>query len=142
MKGHTVARTGWKGTNGWKRTAGGAIIGTAVAGGLLLSGSAPTLANGVPAGTVARAAVPSGTGYWLTDASGKVYPFGNAVSYGSMAGKHLNALWLGSWLRRTARATGWWPRTAACLPSAQPGSTTHCLVYLQRASPSLGWRSS
>ena len=67
------------------------MVGTAIAGGLLLSGSTPTLARTVPAGTVARAAVPSGTGYWLANSEGDVYPFGGAVSYGSMAGNHLNA---------------------------------------------------
>ena len=77
--------------NRWGRAAGGALVGTAVAGGLLLSGSTPTLARSVPAGTVARAAVPSGTGYWLTNSAGDVYHFGDAVNYGSMTGKHLNA---------------------------------------------------
>ncbi len=75
----------------WGRAAGGAMVSTAVAGRLLLSGSTPILARGVPAGTVARAAAPSGTGYWLTDSAGHVYPFGGAVNYGSMAGEHLNA---------------------------------------------------
>ena len=75
----------------WRRAAGGAIAGSAVAGGLLLSGSTPTLARDVPAGVVARTADPSGTGYWVTDPLGDVYGFGNALNYGSMAGKHLNA---------------------------------------------------
>ena len=83
--------TKYKMPRGWRRAAGGAMVGTAIAGGLLLSGSTPTLARSVPAGTVARAAVPSGTGYWLANSEGDVYPFGGAVSYGSMAGNHLNA---------------------------------------------------
>ena len=65
------------------------MVGTAVAGGLLLSGSTPILARGVPSGTVARAAVPSGTGYSLTNSEGDVYAFGSATSCGTMAGKHL-----------------------------------------------------
>ena len=85
------ARTNQEGTNEqvhaarnrWGRAAA-APVGTAVAGGLLLSGSTPTLARSVPAGTVARAAVPSGTGYWLTNSAGDVYHFGGAVDYGSM----------------------------------------------------------
>ena len=75
----------------WRRAAGGAIAGTAVAGGLLLSGSTPTLARDVPAGVVARTVDPSGTGYWVTDPLGDVYGFGSALNYGSMAGRHLNA---------------------------------------------------
>ena len=37
------------------------------------------------------APTPSGNGYWLVDSSGTVHPFGNAGSYGSMAGTTLNA---------------------------------------------------
>ena len=77
--------------NRWRRTAGGAMVGTAVAGGLLLSGSTPTLARGVPAGVVARAAVPSGQGYWLVDAYGEVYAFGDAMFYGSLNDMHLKS---------------------------------------------------
>ena len=33
----------------------------------------------------------SGTGYWLANSDGAVHPFGGAISYGSMAGQHLNA---------------------------------------------------
>ncbi len=81
--------TKYKMSRGWRRAAGGAAVGTAVAGGLLLSGNTPIMARDIP---VARAAVPtSGTGYWLANSEGAVYPFGGAVSYGSMAGKHLNA---------------------------------------------------
>ena len=81
--------TKYKMSRGWCRAAGGAVVGTAVAGGLLLSGSTPIMAGATP---VARAAVPtSGTGYWLANSEGDVYPFGGAVSYGSMAGEHLNA---------------------------------------------------
>ncbi len=81
--------TKYKMSRGWCRAAGGAVVGTAVAGGLLLSGSTPIMAGAAP---VARAAVPtSGTGYWLANSEGDVYPFGGAVSYGSMAGEHLNA---------------------------------------------------
>jgi hypothetical protein len=78
--------------NGWRRTAGGAIIGTVVAGGLLLTSSTPLLARSVPTGAIARAAQPGGTGgYWLVKSNGAVYNFGTAANYGSMANKHLNA---------------------------------------------------
>jgi hypothetical protein len=40
---------------------------------------------------VAMAPTPLGKGYWLAAADGSVFPFGNAKSYGSFAGKHLNA---------------------------------------------------
>ncbi len=37
------------------------------------------------------ASLPGGDGYWLTDSTGAVDPHGAAVSYGSMAGRPLNA---------------------------------------------------
>jgi hypothetical protein len=40
---------------------------------------------------VGMAATPTGGGYWLAAADGSVYPFGNAVTYGSMAGTVLAA---------------------------------------------------
>jgi len=40
---------------------------------------------------VGIAATPTGNGYWEVGSDGAVYPFGDAQSYGSMAGKHLNA---------------------------------------------------
>ena len=76
---------------GWKRAARGTMLGTAAAGVLLLSGSTPSLARPMRDGAVAKAAAPGGTGYWLTNAAGVVYAFGNAVNYGSMAGKHLGS---------------------------------------------------
>ena len=47
--------TKYKLFRGWRRAAGGAVVGTAVAGGLLLSGSTPIMAGAAP---VARAVVP------------------------------------------------------------------------------------
>ena len=40
---------------------------------------------------VGMASLPDGSGYWLADAQGGVSTHGDAVSYGSMAGQHLNA---------------------------------------------------
>ncbi len=49
-------------------------------------------ANGNLQGPVTgMASLPDGSGYWLADAHGGVSAHGNAVNYGSMAGKALNA---------------------------------------------------
>jgi hypothetical protein len=45
----------------------------------------------IPAATVGMASTPDGKGYWLARADGTVTPFGDAGSYGSMAGTPLNA---------------------------------------------------
>jgi hypothetical protein len=75
----------------WKRFAGGAAVGTAVAAGLLLSGSVPSLARGVPAGAGAKASTPTSGGYWLVSSDGAVSAYGGAATFGDMAGKRLNA---------------------------------------------------
>jgi Collagen triple helix repeat (20 copies) len=67
------------------------VVGTAVAAGLLLSGSAPTLARSLPTGVAAKAAASVGPGYWLVSSNGAVHAYGGAVTYGDMAGKHLDA---------------------------------------------------
>ncbi len=81
----------WVRRNHWQRVAGGAAIGTAVAAGLLLSGSAPTLARSIPAGVSASAVAPGAGGYWLVSSNGAVYSYAGAATYGDMAGKHLDA---------------------------------------------------
>ncbi len=66
-------------------------MGTAVAGGLLLSGTVPWLGGGAPASASAKATTPNGgqaTG-WPPPTG--PYNFGDAANYGSMAGKHLAA---------------------------------------------------
>jgi hypothetical protein len=40
---------------------------------------------------VGMAATPSGDGYWLTDSAGDISPHGQALFYGSMSGRQLNA---------------------------------------------------
>jgi hypothetical protein len=40
---------------------------------------------------VGMAATPDGNGYWLVGADGAVYAYGDALSFGSMRGTHLNA---------------------------------------------------
>jgi hypothetical protein len=44
----------------------------------------------VPAPVVSMASTPSGNGYWLLSANGRVSPFGDAVSYGSTEAMRLN----------------------------------------------------
>jgi hypothetical protein len=52
----------------------------------------PTVADGtLAAPVVGMASLPDGRGYWLADAQGAVSAHGDAVSYGSMAGKPLNS---------------------------------------------------
>jgi hypothetical protein len=45
-------------------------------------------------------------GYWLVTAAGSVYPFGNARSFGSMAGRHLDARITG--IAATYDGQGYW----------------------------------
>jgi len=51
---------------------------------------APSL-GGLPGPVVGMAATPDGTGYWLANAAGGVSEHGSATSYGSLAGRPLNA---------------------------------------------------
>jgi hypothetical protein len=55
---------------------------------------------------VAMAATHSGNGYYLLDNSGGIFPFGDARSFGSMAGVHLNAPILA--LAPTPSGRGYW----------------------------------
>ena len=80
-------------------------------GGLLLPGSSGESAAGRPitaqlmaATRVARAA--DGGGYWLVTADGRVFAFGGAHLYGSMAGKHLKGPITG--IVATADNHGYW----------------------------------
>jgi hypothetical protein len=52
---------------------------------------ATLLPPGLAAPVTGMASTPTGDGYWLVDAGGAVSSHGSAVSYGSMAGQHLNA---------------------------------------------------
>ena len=52
---------------------------------------ATLLPPGLAAPVTGMASTPTGDGYWLVDAAGAVSSHGSAVSYGSMAGQHLNA---------------------------------------------------
>ena len=70
------------------------------------------------------AATPTGTGYWLVGGDGGVFTFGDAVTYGGMNGHApQRADHVDDRRRRTARATGCTPPTAACSRSATRTST-------------------
>jgi subtilisin family serine protease len=55
---------------------------------------------------VAMSATPTRKGYWLSAADGSVFPYGNAKSHGSFAGKHLNAPIVA--MGRTKSGKGYW----------------------------------
>ena len=59
-----------------------------------------------PSSAVAIAATPDGGGYWVASSTGGVYPFGDAHSYGSMAGTALNAPVVG--MAATPSGQGYW----------------------------------
>ena len=58
------------------------------------------------AGGAAVASTPDGLGYWLSGPSGSVTAFGNATSFGSMAGKTLNQPVVG--IDATPDGAGYW----------------------------------
>ena len=73
---------------------------------------------------VAMAAVPDGKGYWFVGSDGGVFAFGDADFFGSTGGIHAEPA--GGRHGADARpggATGWWPTTAGCSPSATPSSS-------------------
>jgi len=72
---------------------------------------------------VGMAAAPSGKGYWEVAADGGVFTFGDAAFGGSMGGKPLAAPIVAMAPTDDGGATGRWPPTAGCSPSATPGST-------------------
>ena len=82
---------------------------------------------------VGMAATPTGTGYWMVAADGGIFSFGDAPFYGSMGGTRSTSP---SWAwppHPPARATGWWPPTAASSPSATPRSTARWAASAQPA---------
>ncbi len=70
--------------------------------------SGTTAAVSPPANTSTTPPAPTGTdtGYWVVASNGSVYPFGSAPSYGSMAGKTLNAPVVG--MAPTGDGAGYW----------------------------------
>jgi hypothetical protein len=73
--------------------------------------SVPTSTTTTPPTTVPRqssgtGATSSPVGYWLTTSSGDVFPFGDARSYGSLAGIHLNEPIVG--MAATPDGKGYW----------------------------------
>ncbi len=64
-------------------------------GGVFTAGAAPFAGSGVGklgAPAVGIAGTPSGRGYWLTASSGRVVPFGDASSFGSVATRNVVAI--------------------------------------------------
>ena len=51
----------------------------------------PSVPPPPPPGYTGMASTPDGGGYWITNAAGAVFAHGDATSFGSMAGTHLNA---------------------------------------------------
>ena len=76
---------------------------------------------------VGMAATSDAGGYWLVASDGGVFSFGDAGFHGSTGEHHGSTNPSSAWRPPpTAAATGWWPRTAGCSPSATPcfyGST-------------------
>ena len=82
---------------------------------------------------VGMAATPDGKGYWLVAADGGIFAYGDAALLRVHRKSHRSTS--RSWAWRpplTARATGWWPATAASSPTATAASTA-------RRAP---WRST
>jgi hypothetical protein len=95
----TAAGTGNGSGNGGG--SGGSLAGGATGGGA----DAGATADG-PSSVVGMAATPDGGGYWLVDAGGDVYSYGDASFYGSLAGVALNEPIVG--LAATPDGHGYW----------------------------------
>jgi peptidoglycan/xylan/chitin deacetylase (PgdA/CDA1 family) len=78
-------------------------------GGLFAIGGAPyhgAMSGGYRPTIIGIAGKHSGRGYWLTDFAGEVFPFGDAVRYGDLHGKHLNKPIVG--MAQTPSGNGYW----------------------------------
>jgi ribosomal protein L24E len=65
-----------------------------------------SLSGALRAPVVGMAEDSNGLGYWLVGADGSIYTFGDAKSYGSMRGQHLNKPIVG--MAATTEGTGYW----------------------------------
>jgi hypothetical protein len=70
---------------------GDAIHGQSARAANLLVRSPPVTNGNLPGPLVGMASLPDGFGYWLVDSKGGVSAHGDAINYGSMAGRELNA---------------------------------------------------
>ncbi len=110
-----------RGAGYWTVTSDGAIFANGSVG---LFGSLGSIVLNRP--IVGAAATQDGKGYWMVASDGGVFAFGDAPSTDPPAActsTHPSSAWQP---RRTARATGWSPPTAASSPSVTPrfaGST-------------------
>jgi hypothetical protein len=73
-------------------------------------GSVPGL--GVAATVVSMARTASGNGYWALAADGRVFPFGDAVPYGSLAAAGLCSPPPAAAIRTTFTGKGYWVQGA------------------------------
>ena len=88
---------------------------------------------------VGMAATTDGGGYWMVASDGGIFAFGDAGFYGSTGGDRTSTSPSWAWPPPpTARATGWWPPTAASSPSATPASTARPAASTS-TSPSWAW---
>jgi hypothetical protein len=79
------------GTSSFTVTATDAASTTATAALSIIVSQSSTMPPVLSGPVVGAAPTPGGSGYWLVDSSGDVVAHGDAVDYGSMAGKHLAA---------------------------------------------------
>jgi hypothetical protein len=74
------------------------------------AGTPPTTSSTGPSSALAGgdrlASTPDGLGYWIVGLNGSVTPYGDAVNYGSMDGKHLNKPIVG--VAATPDGKGYW----------------------------------
>jgi hypothetical protein len=73
---------------------------------LLVKPSDPPLPQPISAPIIGMVATPDGQGYWEAGADGTIYPFGDVVSYGSLAGVPLNKPIVG--MAATPDGKGYW----------------------------------
>jgi acetyl esterase/lipase len=78
----------------------------AVVGALCVMSGLSGISNTAGATTAPKMPVATGGGVWVVGSGGGVYPRGGAVSYGSMAGQHLNAPMIA--MAPTIDAQGYW----------------------------------
>ena len=79
---------------------------TLVAGGLAAAASPNAASAALPTAVVGIASTPSGTGYWVATADGRVLTYGDAPFKGSMSGQGLNQPIVG--MTPTASGQGYW----------------------------------
>ena len=130
----TARATGW-----WPPTAGCSPAVTPAS----TATPTPWASSTLDAPIVGIAPTPDGQGYWLVAADGGVFAFGDAAFDGNtytLGIEHDSTPpWWASPPPRTAGATGWWPPTAGCSPSATPPSTAIPTPWASSTISTLPW---